>query len=136
MRGRLRSGGRIRRYRFHLLAIGLTAALVLAVGASSASTPSSQSISVPSSAGQTATVNWTGTILPASHPTSSCATAAGDPTVDHHGIQITVLPGLYTTVSAQFSFSITWTPGTPTEDTADEIITVLDPSGHVVTSSD
>ena len=136
MRGRFRQRGRIGRYRMHLLAIGLTAALAFAVGSGGASTPSSQLITVPSSTGQTATVNWTGTILPGSHATSDCATVSGDPTVDHHGIQLTVPAGLYSSVNAQFSFSITWTPGTPTEDTADEILTVLDPTATEVGSSD
>jgi hypothetical protein len=124
------------RFRVHLfLATGLAAALALAV-ASSASTPASQSVTVPSSAGQTATVSWTGSIPPGSHPTNDCAPVSGDPTVDHHALQVTVPSGAYSTVNASFSFSITWTPGTPTEDTADEILTVLDQSGNEVGSSD
>jgi len=119
-----------------LLALLLCAGLALAVSTGSASTPSSQSVTVPSTAGQTVTVNWTGTILPGSHPTSNCATASGDPTVDHHGIQLTVPAGTYNSLTASFSFSITWTPLTPTEDTADEILTVLDGGGSQVGSSD
>ena len=90
----------------------------------------------PSTVGQSATVSWTGTIPPGSHGTSDCATVSGDPTVDHHGIELTVPAGIYSSVTASFSFSITWTPGTPTEDTADEVLTLLDPSGAEVGSSD
>src|SRR3954451_23776483 len=132
MRGRFRT----QRTRGVLLALLLCAGLALAVSTGSASTPSSQSVTVPSTAGQTVTVNWTGTILPGSHPTSNCATASGDPTVDHHGIQLTVPAGTYNSLTASVSFSITWTPLTPTEDTADEILTVLDGGGSQVGSSD
>ena len=96
MRGRFRTRLRTRGV---LLALLLGAGLVLAVTAGSASTPSSQSVAVPSTVGQSATVNWTGTIPPGSHGTRDCATVSGDPTADHHGIEITVPAGIYSSVT-------------------------------------
>ena len=88
-----------------------------------------------SAAGQTATDNWTGTIPTGSDPKSDCSGLPATQ-VDEHDISINVPAGTYGTLNATFTFSITWTPGTPTEDTADEILTVLDPSGNEVGSSD
>src|SRR5436190_5750525 len=122
------------------LAGPLTAALVAAIllvvtGSIGASNPPSGSVTVPSAAGQTATDNWTGTIPTGSDPKSDCSGLPATQ-VDEHDISINVPAGTYGTLNATFTFSITWTPGTPTEDTADEILTVLDPSGNEVGSSD
>jgi hypothetical protein len=118
------------------LTAALTGVLLLVLtGSTGASTPPSASVTVPSSVGQTASDSWTGTIPVGSNPTSDCS---GLPStqVDEHDIQITVPSGLYSTLNAQFKFSITWTPGTPTEDTADEILTVIGPDGNEIGSSD
>src|SRR5439155_7399682 len=69
------------------------------------------------------------------NPTSDCSGLPAS-SVDEHDIQVTVPAGIYSTLNAQFSFSITWTPRTPTEDTADEILTVIGPDGSEVGSSD
>jgi hypothetical protein len=120
-----------------VLLAGIGALLLLGTASAPGSTPAAATVTVPSSAGQTVTDSWSGTILPASHPASDCSTAgSADPTVDHHLITINVPSGIYSTLNAFFTFSITWTPGTPTEDTADEILTVLDQNGNEVGSSD
>jgi hypothetical protein len=85
-----------------------------------------QSVTVPSTAGQTVTVNFNGTIPPLStHPTSQC-----DGTLeDLHNITVKLpTPDVYTKVSATFKFSIMWTPSSAGEETSDEILTVDGPS--------
>jgi hypothetical protein len=103
----------------------------LAVGAAPASSPPSSSVTVPTTVGGTAGDSWTGTILPGTNPDSNCT--SGLSPVDHHLITINA-PASYGTLSVQFVFSITWTPNTPTEDTADEILTVVGPAGEVGSS--
>src|SRR5438445_13629630 len=115
----------------------LTATLAVAMAASipaAASTPASTPITVPSSGGQTVTVTWTGTIPPGSNATSAC-TLGTPPTEDHHSIPITVPAGIYTSLDATFTFSISWTPP-GAEDVSDEILTILDPAGNELASSD
>jgi len=119
-----------------VVAAALTAVVLLVMtGSTGASTPASGSVTVPSATGQSASDSWTGTIPVGTNPTSDCS---GLPStqVDEHDIQIAVPSGTYSTLNAQFSFSITWTPQTPTEDTADEILTVIGPDGNEVGSSD
>jgi hypothetical protein len=107
----------------------LLAAAVL-TGAATGSNPSSSSITVPATAGQTATDTWTGTILAGADATSSCEHF--ETISDQHAVTINVPAGVYDTVDAQFEFSITWDAAS----SSDEILTVLDPTGHVVGSSD
>ncbi|MGI8698681.1 MAG: hypothetical protein ACR2J0_06010, partial [Mycobacteriales bacterium] len=83
-----------------------------------------QSVTVPSTVGKTATVNFDGTILPGSNPTSSCDAAGADT----HDITVNVPAGTYTNVTAMFTFSITWTPSSGMEETSDEILTVDGPT--------
>jgi hypothetical protein len=116
-------------------ALAFLATLLIGVGISAASTPPSGSATVPASAGQTATDSWTGSIPAGSNPTSDC-NGLPDALIDHHTVQVNVPAGIYSTLNAQFAFSISWTPGTPTEDTADEVITVLAPDGTEVGSND
>jgi hypothetical protein len=123
------------RHKTFLIAVGLLTGLLIAVGTGAASTPPAGSVTVPSSTGQTATDNWTGTIPTGSNPKSDC-NGLPAAVIDHHTIQVTVPTGIYSTLNAQFQFSISWTPGTPTEDTADEILTVIGPDGNEVGSSD
>lgn len=119
-----------------LLPAALAAAATLALAASSAgaATPPSSDVTVPATAGKTASDTWSGTIAPGANPTSDCN--GGTSTVDEHDVTVSVPTGAYSTESARFTFSITWTPQTPTEDTADEIITVLAPDGSEVGSGD
>ncbi|GAC1576740.1 MAG: hypothetical protein NVS3B24_06910 [Candidatus Dormibacteria bacterium] len=81
------------------------------------------------------TVTWTGTIPAGSNPSSACTLGAPAPE-DHHSIPITVPANVYTGVDATFSFSITWTPVGGNETVSDQILTILDPAGGVVGSSD
>jgi hypothetical protein len=119
--------------RRELAAVALTV-LGLAVGVAGASTPAGHTVTVPSAAGQTLTVTWSGTIPPSVGPTNSCTPLPAALT-DPHDVTINVPAGLYDTVTAQFTFQITWTPVTNI-NTSDEILTVIDPDGNEVGSSD
>src|SRR2546423_14275306 len=79
-----------------VLAIGFAAA-----GGAPASSPPAGSVTVPTTAGGTASDSWTGTIPPGSNPASNC-TSGLDP-ADHHLIQINA-PASYGTLSVQFVF--------------------------------
>jgi len=115
-----------------LPALGLLAALAAALMSGSAvgSTPPTSTVTVPSAAGQI-TDTWTGTISPGVNATSDCS-APFDSVSDVHEVTINVDPGTYDTIDAQFRFSITW----DAQSSSDEILTVVDPHGDVVGSSD
>lgn len=108
----------------------LLAATVLS-GAATGSTPPASSVTVPATAGQTVTDTWTGEIPPGANATSSCS-GFEPPLSDQHVITINVPPTAYDSVSARFEFTITWGDA----GTSDEILTVLDPFGNEVGSSD
>jgi hypothetical protein len=72
----------------------------------SASNPATSNITVPSTAGQTATITWTGSIPPLTNATSDCAALADTPTVDSHVSTVNVPNGLYSTINAKFTFTI------------------------------
>jgi hypothetical protein len=91
---------------------------------------------VPSTPGQTVTVTWTGTIPPFIDQDSDCAMYAGTPVVDQHVSSVVVPPGVYSAVDAVFTFKISWNPVSGAEPASDEILTVLDPSGNEIASSD
>src|SRR5437588_6373602 len=81
-----------------------------------ASTPATDSITVPSTAGQTVSVTWTGTIPVLNNNTSDCsAPFAGTPLVDQHVSTVVVPAGVYSTVDAYFKFKISWIPSTGKE---------------------
>jgi hypothetical protein len=101
-----------------------------------ASTPPTDSITVPSTAGQTVTVTWTGTIPPFVDQDSDCAMYAGTALVDQHVSSVIVPAGVYSAVDAVFTFKISWNPVSGSEPASDEILTVLDPSGNEIASSD
>ena len=125
--------------RSRLVRLALFVSMVgfIAVGMASASAPPSGNLVVPTTAGASGTPDtWSGTIPIGSNPTSACTGVANAPTEDSHTVNISVAPGTYNTVVATFTFSITWTPVTPAEDTNDEILTVFAPDGSVVGSSD
>ncbi len=102
---------------------GAALVAVAAVGAVriGASTPPSNQVTVPSKAGQTVTVTWTGTIPVAATPTSDCNDAVLS---DDHLIDLTLPRKGYDKIDATFEFSITWTPSSPSTTTSDEILTV------------
>ena len=114
---------------FGVLAAGLAAGVVLfAAGASVAANPPESTVTVPTAGGQTVTTTWTGTILPGANPSSSCS--GFEAVSDQHAVTIEVPDPGYS-VPAIFKFIIQW------DDAAnDEILTVLDPDGAVVDSSD
>jgi hypothetical protein len=105
----------------------LAAAVAVALGAlhGGAATPATQSVAVPSKAGQTATYTWTGTIPAASpHPTNDCNGAGvGE---DDEAFTVTVPRKGYDKFDAVFTWQISWTPSNPTgaEDLNDEVLTV------------
>jgi hypothetical protein len=116
--------------RFFLAVPILIGVLALLASASApASTPPTSTVTVPTTAGQTEIRTWTGTIPPGANPTSSCAGLGV--VSDQHVVTITVAPGTYDTIDAAFKFSITWA-----DAAQDEILTVLDPNGDEVGSSD
>ena len=119
----------------HVLALVLVGAFLVVAASAPASSPSTGTVTVPTTAGGTASDSWTGTIPIGSNPASDCSPPSASP-VDEHVVTVTVPQGVYDTIDATFAFSITWTPGTPTEDTADEILTVIGPDGEEVGSSD
>jgi amidase len=88
-----------------------------------ASEPSSQDVTVPSHAGRTVRVEWTGVIPPGANTSSSCVDALA---ADHHSIRLTVPAGLYTHLLARAAFAITWSGPT------DGIITVVTPDGSAI----
>jgi hypothetical protein len=93
-----------------------------------AATPSTQSVTVPSKAGETVSVAWTGTIPAASpHPTSDCNGAGVGS--DDEDIAVTIPRKGYDRFDATFTFQIAWTPSNPTGDETlnDEVLTVNSP---------
>jgi hypothetical protein len=108
-----------------LFAFSLCSVAALLVMLTFASTPPTDSITVPSTPGQTVTVTWTGTIPVLNNNTSDCTMFAGTPVVDQHVSTVVVPPGVYNTVDAFFKFKISWIPSTGQETTNDEILTVL-----------
>lgn len=119
-----------RLFSFIVLALTLTIAVPV-----SAATPAAGSVTVPTTAGATVTDNWTGTAPTGANPSSKCP-AAGTPLSDDHALTVNVPSGAYDKVKATFTFKITWTPASGSASNNDLILTVLDPSGLELQSSD
>ncbi|HVB27724.1 MAG TPA: hypothetical protein VNE21_07425, partial [Mycobacteriales bacterium] len=64
------------RRRVGLTAVAAMVSVASGFGVAGASTPGSQSVTVPA-AGHSVTVHWTGTIEPGSDPSSDCDTVSG-----------------------------------------------------------
>jgi hypothetical protein len=136
--------GRMARAVIAAVAVAFAAAAVGALHGGAA-TPGTQSVTVPTKAGKTVNVTWTGTIPAASpHPTSDCNGAGvGN---DDEGITVAIPRKGYDRFDAVFTFAITWTPSNPTgqETLNDEVLTVnsadgqdaADTAGSEVGSSD
>jgi hypothetical protein len=108
-----------------LLLLGV--AVVVGVTRTSASEPASQTVTVPAKDGQTAQVQWKGTIPAGSvHATSDC-NDPGTPGQDEELLTIQVGRKGYDRITATFTFTITWTPSSGDETTNDEILTVNGP---------
>jgi hypothetical protein len=114
---------------------GLLLALSAAVpSAAMASNPASHEVTLPTKAGESVTVEWTGTALPGvSGASGSCVLPADDT----HAITLTVPSGLYDSATVIADFHIEWAPGTPVALTTDPdlVLSVTDAEG-TVTSSD
>jgi hypothetical protein len=108
---------------------------LVVVAPTAASTPATSTLTVPSSGGATVTATWTGTAPIGANPSSKCL-IAGTPTSDDHALTVVVPAGTYDTVKATFTFKITWSPASGNVSNNDLILTVLDPSGLEVQSSD
>jgi hypothetical protein len=114
------------------LALLAVAALTGGLGVlqASASTPSSSTLSAPSSPGSVA-ASWTGTIPPGSNPQSTCATPGTD---DQHTVKL-VVPPAANRLQRRIAFAITWV-ATGSETVHDQVLTVLGPDGQDAGDSD
>ena len=81
-------------------------------------------VTVPTTAGQTVTVTWTGTVLPGANPGSDCSGTpiSGDP----HDVALAVPTGAYGQVSVLATATVTY------DGPADLIITIIRPDGSSV----
>jgi len=113
--------------------LGLQAMLVVAMGSVSApavaSTPSSDSLTVPSTAGQTVMVSWSGTIPTGTAACSSVGAVGG--ASDSHQTTVNVPTGTYSNLSALGTVSIT----TPADSSSYETLQVSDADGNVLATS-
>ncbi len=114
-----------------LLALTGLGAALLAVPAL-ATTPSS--LTVPQTAGGTASATFDGTVPPSANPTSSCADLDGTPS-SANTVDVVVPANSYTTVTTTATFAVTWTPVGQAQS-SDEVLTVTGPDGQVVGDSD
>lgn len=108
--------------------IAMAAFGVVNLSRTEASDPPSQDVTIPTEPGQTVTVTWTGTIPPGTNPSSGCELDPSGATEDVHTIALDVPEGAYQQIVADVTFSITWTPPSGDENTADEILTVAAPA--------
>jgi hypothetical protein len=97
-----------------------------------ASTPPSSNITVPTTPNQKVVVTWSGVIPPLANGTSDCTNLADTPLVDQHLPTVNVPTGAYNTIKAKFTFHIEWDGAAGN----DEILTVLNPDGTALASSD
>jgi hypothetical protein len=114
-----------------LVVVALVAG-VAGTGISEASSPPQGNVTVPTTVGQTVTDTWSGSIPALANASSNCGPFADTPVVDQHTVNLKVSTGLYDTLQANFTFNINW----PADAGNDEILTVLDPTGGTVGSSD
>lgn len=116
--------------------IGLAgaAALVLVtlpLTMTSASEPATSSLTVPSGAGQSEQVTYTGTAQPGA---TGAAVGCDGSNSDPHAVTLTVPPGSLDGVAATLRFEIGWEPVAGAS--SDLILEVLDPAGESVGTSD
>lgn len=112
---------------FVLFAVGSSLAVF-----SWASNPATSSITVPGSAGKKVEVTWSGEIPPVVNGTSDCTNLADTPLADQHVSTVNVPAGIYNSVNAKFTFRIEWDENSGN----DEVLTVLNPDGTTLKSSD
>lgn len=115
------------------LVFTLAAIAAFALGAvhGGAASPQTQTVTVPSKAGQTVKLSWTGTIPAASaHATNTCNGAGTF--VDDAGLSVVLPRKGYDRIDATFTFQISWTPANPLgeEQLNDEVLTVNRPDNQ------
>ena len=109
-------------------AFGITAAgWAFAAGAS---TPPSHDVTVPTTAGETVVVEWSGTSPPGVNLSSSCAPVVADPVQDRHAVNLTVPDGAYDAVKVAAEFTIRWA------DSGQDLILTVEKEGLPDESSD
>jgi hypothetical protein len=93
-----------------------------------ATTPASQAVTAPTTAGQVVTAEWTGTSLPgAAGGGNTCVDA---PTSDGHTITLTVPAGTYNNVKIKADFHIEW------DDDAQDLVLSVEQNGSNIGDSD
>ena len=97
-----------------------------------AANPPTSNITVPGTAGQKVEVTWSGDIPALANPSSDCTNLADTPLADQHVSTVTVPAGIYNSVKAKFTFRIEWDENAGN----DEVLTVLNPDGTTLKSSD
>lgn len=85
--------------------IGVVVLLVVVIAPAS---EAQDSITVPTTAGQTVTLSWQGTVLPGANPTSDC-TSAATVAPDVHEVNLTVPAGTYDNVAVLATATIAFT---------------------------
>jgi hypothetical protein len=114
--------------RFLLAVFGVAVVLAVGMAAFFVSPSSAQDeVTVPTNAGQTTTVQWTGTILPGVNATSECT--AADAGASSHEVDVLVPAGAYDTVTVQATATVTY------DGPSDVILTAVFPDGST-TSTD
>jgi hypothetical protein len=108
--------------------VALAAAFVASAALAVFATPlhAQDQVTVPTTAGQTTTVTWSGTILPGANTSSECG--PGDVGASSHEVDVLVPAGAYDTVTVQATAAINY------EGPNDIIITVVFPDGTALSS--
>ena len=124
----------IRRLLSVLVLLIVTGAVAVVASAQGPAEPA-QVVDVPTTAGETKTFTWDGTVPAGSDPIfSSCDFA---PARDSERFDVRVPEGTYDRVKVTFEFKITWTPNSPGgAATSDEKLTVINPAILAASSED
>jgi hypothetical protein len=115
------------RRRQGVVGLAVLVAALLTVVLYPGSSAAQDQVTVPTTAGQTVTVTWQGTVLPGANASSECGQDT-DLGADTHAIDIAVPAGTYDQVSVQGSVAIKF------DGPNDLILTVVMPDGSKVSS--
>src|SRR5437868_10330476 len=102
-------------------------AIVLLIAVVAPASQAQDSITVPTTVGQTVTLTWQGTVLPGANPTSDC-TGAGAVAADVHEVDLSVPAGAYDQVTVRATATIEFTGN------SDLILSIALPDGTSVSS--
>ena len=105
---------------------------LLASPAADVAAATASKITVPSGAGKTVTIKWTGIIPPGADADNDCT---GSDLADEQPFTVVVPSGAYDAVVATMTVRIAWEP-TVSSDTSDEILTLIGTDGKTLDSSD